>query len=211
MRMACPHATSVLRWPQLREACASECGCRSRDPRTHTVAEARRADAMARRTFVEAHRAAPAACCTAVQTRRAEARAHHAVHPSCARPSPPSADGSGTPASCSVSRPFARPTAAALHRGCGPRRCRSVDPRPSRHCRGGHGPRAGCGLVSYHWQHPAVCSSDLRRGGHGCGHRGAAHGPCRHGGRGRGSGSGSVHRGACLGIDKFSLSVISRG
>ena len=36
------------------------------------------------------------------------------------------------------------------------------------------------------WQHPAVCSCDLRSGGRGRGHRGATHGPCRHGGRDRG-------------------------
>ena len=170
MRIECPHATSVLRWPQLREACASACGCRSRrvyrhavhararcgDPRTvaaeaetrtrQAVAEARWADAWARHTFAE--------------TCPADSR--------------------------------------------GPHWCRSVDPSPSRRRRGGHGPRSGCGLVSDPWQHPAVCSCDLRSGSHGPGHRGAAHGPCRHGGRARGSGCGSIggeedqERRACL-------------
>eukprot|EP00964_Phaeocystis_antarctica_P026886 scaffold15134_cov66-Phaeocystis_antarctica.AAC.3 len=87
-------------------------------------------------------------------------------------------------------------TAAARHRNRGHRRCRSVDPRPCRRRRGGRGRRAGDGLASDRW-HPVVCRRDLRSEFRSRGHRRGAHGPCRHGGRGRGFGCGSIHRGAC--------------
>ena len=92
------------------------------------------------------------------------------MHPSCARPSPQSAAGAGKPASRSVYRPGADPTAAVNR--CGRGRCRADR-------------RAGHGLASDPW-HPVVRRRDLRSGSHG--RRRGAHG--RHGGRGRGYGCG---------------------
>eukprot|EP00964_Phaeocystis_antarctica_P024339 scaffold13640_cov64-Phaeocystis_antarctica.AAC.1 len=80
--MARPHAALVLRWPQSREACASE--ARRGDARAlHTVAEARRADARARHyTVAEARRGDTtprAARHTVSEARCSDARPHHTV------------------------------------------------------------------------------------------------------------------------------------
>ena len=151
-------------------------------------ARARQAFAGARHADAEAHH-------TAAEARRADARASHAVvrarhavvqetgravHPSCARPSPQSAAGAGKPASRSVYRPGADPTAAVNR--CGRGRCRADR-------------RAGHGLASDPW-HPVVCRRHPRSESHVRGH-------ARHGGRGRGYGCVSMGGeagcgGACL-------------
>eukprot|EP00964_Phaeocystis_antarctica_P024338 scaffold13639_cov80-Phaeocystis_antarctica.AAC.1 len=178
--MARPHAALVLRWPQSREACASE--ARRGDARAlHTVDEARRADARAPHTVDV--------------TRRGDTRARHhtvvearrAMHESGALPSPQSATGAGKPASRSVSRTgAAHPTAAACRCGRGHRRFWSLLPRPSCRRPRGRGRRAGRGLASDPWR-PVVCGRDPRDS-HGRGHLLATHGPSRRGGRGRRSG-----------------------